>query len=167
MPKKLISDIVLRNVLPKDDEQLTSEILAEVLVVRLGLKRKKSAANHAKLLIELLKLKKKGIPVDIDEISKILGVSVSQTYEEIRKWRTLGILEFVRIPRGDSFIKGYMLSSSTVNRLLDKVESSLNSFLRKTRRIAKDFDDLFMLEIVRSQNPKTGKDISKDIDSKG
>lgn len=156
IPKKIMSDIVLKNVSPKDDEQLTSEILAEILVTRLGLKRKKSVANHAKLLLELLKLKKKGVPVDIGEISRILGVSVSQTYEEIRKWRTLGILEFVSIPRGDSFIKGYMLSSTTVNRLIDRVESSISSFLRKTKRIAKDFDDIFMLEFVRSQNKQSG-----------
>ena len=156
IPKKIMSDIVLKNVSPKDDEQLTSEVLAEILVTRLGLKRKKSAANHAKLLLELLKLKKKGVPIDIDEISRILGVSVSQTYEEIRKWRTLGILEFVSIPRGDSFIKGYMLSATTVNRLVDKVESSISSFLRKTKRIAKDFDDIFMLEFVRSQNKQSG-----------
>ncbi len=141
----------MKNIEPKDDEQPTSESIANVLVSRLGLKRKKSVANHAKLLIELLKFKKKGIPVDIDEISRILGVSTSQTYEEIRKWRTLGLIELVKIPRGDSFIKGYMLTGSTVNRLIDKAESSVSSFMRKTKRIAKDFDDIFMLEFVRSQ----------------
>lgn len=152
MPKKNVSDIVLKNVVPNDEEQMTAEKLADIIVRRLGIKRKKSAANHGKLLLELLKYRKKSVPIDIEEISGILGVSISQTYEEIRKWRTLGILEFVRIPRGDSFIKGYMISGSTANRLLDKVESSLNSFIRKTRRIAKDFDDIFMLEFVRSQN---------------
>ena len=133
---------------------MTSKELADIIVKRLGLKRKKSIADHGKLLLELLNYRKKGVPVSIDEISSILGVSISQTYEEIRKWRTMGILEFVKIPRGDSFIKGYMLSGSTSNRLLDKVESSINSFMRKTRRIAKDFDDIFMLEFVRSQNPE-------------
>jgi len=154
LPKKNISDIVLKNVFPTDDRQMTSKELADIIVKRLGLKRKKSIADHGKLLLELLNYRKKGVPVSIDEISSILGVSISQTYEEIRKWRTMGILEFVKIPRGDSFIKGYMLSGSTSNRLLDKVESSINSFMRKTRRIAKDFDDIFMLEFVRSQNPE-------------
>ena len=103
------------------------------------------------LLIELLKFRKDNIPIQIEQVAQILGVSVSQAYEEIRKWRTLGLIEFVKIPKGNDFIKGYIISASTVNRLVDKVESSINSFLRSTRRIAKDLDDIFMLEIVRKE----------------
>jgi predicted transcriptional regulator len=102
--------------------------------------------------LELLNFKKENIPVRIEEISQFLGVSISQAYEEIRKWRTLGLLEFVKMqkPTGD-FEKGYMLSANTVNRLIDKVESSVAAFLRETRRLAKDFDDIFMLEFVRKE----------------
>jgi hypothetical protein len=57
----------------------------------------------------------------------------------------------VKIPAGGGFLKGYMLTGQTVNRLLDKAEASAKSFFRKTRRIAKDFDDLLMLEMARSE----------------
>ena len=46
-----------------------------------------------------------------------------------------------------------MLTGNTVNRLLDKAESATKSFFRKTRRIAKDFDDLLMLEMARAGKP--------------
>ena len=152
MPKKRLSDIVLQRISPPDHKlDLSAEDLSDVLVRRLGLKRKESRANHAKLLLEMLKYKKENVPLDIDQISKILSVSQSQTYEELRKWRTLGIVEFVRMPAQSGFIKGYMLTSNTVNKLLDRVESSTKSFFRKTRRIAKDFDDLLMLEMARKQ----------------
>ncbi len=153
MPKKKMSDIVFQRVSPPDYKQdLTIDDLSVVLVRRIGLKRKESKANHSFLLRELIKFKKDGVPITIEKISEILGVSQSQTYEEIRKWRTLGLLEFVRqqTDAGD-VIKGYMLSGTTTNRLMDRVESSFKSFMRNTRRIAKDFDDLLMLEIARSQ----------------
>ncbi len=153
MPKKKLSDMVFQRVEPPDykpDINITD--LSHVLVRRLGLKRKEGRANHEALLVELIKYRKEGVPLSIEKISGILGVSQSQTYEEIRKWRTLGIMEFVRqtTQSGDS-IKGYMLGSNTINRLMDKVESSFKSFMRNTRRIAKDFDDLHMLESARSQ----------------
>ena len=152
MAKKMYSDILLKPINPPDyKKDISLEEYAEIIVTRLGLKRKASKADHAKLLIELLKFKKDEIPIQIEQISQILGVSISQAYEEIRKWRTLGLLEFVKIKKGDSFIKGYILSANTVNRLIDRVESSLLSFVRSTRRIAKDFDDIFMLEFVRKE----------------
>lgn len=149
--KKKLSDIVFQRVVPPDHKaDLGVHDLSNVLVRRLGLKRKESRAKHHILLTEMLKYRKENIPLEIGKISQILEVSQSQTYEEIRKWRTLGLLEFVKIPSGMGFAKGYMLTAPTVNRLLDKVESSTKSFMRKTRRIAKDFDDLLMLEVARS-----------------
>src|SRR3989338_9625096 len=151
MPKKKLSDIVFQRISPPDGKMdLTVEDLADVLVRRLGLKRKESRAMHSKLLLELIKYKKESIPLSIEQISKILGVSQSQTYEELRKWRTMGLIEFVKIPAGAGFIKGYMLTGNTTNRLLDRVESTTKAFFRKTRRIAKDFDDLLMLEMARA-----------------
>ena len=148
--KKKLSDIVFQRISPPDHKlDLGPDDMSHVLVRRLGLKRKESRANHSKLLLDMLKYKKDNIPLTIDSISKILGVSQSQTYEEIRKWRTLGLVEFVKVPSGDSFAKGYILTAPTVNRLLDKVEASTKSFFRKTRRIAKDFDDLLMLASAR------------------
>ena len=152
MPKRKMSDIVFQRISPPDHKKtLSPEDMSNVLVRRLGLKRKESRAEHAKLLLELLKYRKDNIPLSIEKISAILSVSQSQTYEEIRKWRSLGLLEFVKIPAGESFVKGYMLTGQTVNRLLDKAESSTKSFFRKTRRIAKDFDDLLMLEMARAE----------------
>jgi len=149
--KKKLSDIVFQRVSPPDHKGvLTSEDLSHVLVRRLGLKRKESRAQHDKLLLELLKYRKDNIPMSIEQIAQVLSVSQSQTYEEIRKWRSLGLIEFVKIPAGDGFVKGYMLTGNTVNRMLDRVESSTKAFFRKTRRIAKDFDDLLMLEVTRS-----------------
>ena len=148
--KKKLSDIVFQRISPPDHKlDLGPDDMSHVLVRRLGLKRKESRANHAKLLLDMLKYKKDNIPLSIDDISKTLGVSQSQTYEEIRKWRTLGLIEFIKVPSGDGFAKGYILTASTVNRLLDKAEASTKSFFRKTRRIAKDFDDLLMLESAR------------------
>ncbi|MFH0836815.1 MAG: hypothetical protein V1870_01675 [Candidatus Aenigmatarchaeota archaeon] len=150
MPKKKLSDMVFQRIsVPDEKENLVPLDLANVLVRRIGLKRKESRADHAMLLIEMLKYKKENIPIAIEKIAQILGVSQSQTYEELRKWRTLGIIEFVKIPMGQGFVKGYMLSGTTVNRLIDKVEVSFKSFVRRTRRIAKDFDDLIGLEAVR------------------
>ncbi len=152
MPKRKLSDIVFQRISPPDTKtDLNVHDLSHVLVKRIGLKRKESRADHKKLLLEMLKFKKENIPLSIEQISGLLGVSQSQTYEELRKWRTLGILEFVKIPTGESFVKGYMLTGNTANRLLDHVESATKSFFRKTRRIAKDFDDLLMLEMARSQ----------------
>ncbi len=152
MPKRKMSDIVFQRISPPDHKKnLSPEDMSNVLVRRLGLKRKESRAEHAKLLLELLKYRKDNVPLSIEQISKTLSVSQSQTYEEIRKWRSLGLLEFVKIPVGEGFVKGYMLTGGTVNRLLDKAESSTKSFFRKTRRIAKDFDDLLMLEMARAQ----------------
>lgn len=155
MPKKKLSDMVFQRVGPPDHKaSLTIEDLSGVLVRRLGLKRKESRANHSKLLLEFIKFKKENIPLSISKMSAVLGVSQSQTYEEIRKWRSLGMVEFVRIPSGDGFIKGYMLTSNTANRLLDRVEAATKSFMRKTRRIAKDFDDLLMLGLARAEKPE-------------
>ncbi len=155
MPKKKLSDIVFQRIGPPDGKsELTAEDLADVLVRRLGLKRKESRANHSKLLLELIKFKKDNIPLPIEKISQTLAVSQSQTYEELRKWRTIGIIEFVKIPQGEGFVKGYMLTAPTVNRMLDRVESSTKSFFRKTRRIAKDFDDLLMLGMARRERGK-------------
>ena len=155
MPKKKLSDLVFQRIGPPDGKQdLTQEDLAHVLVRRLGLKRKESRANHSQLLLELIKYKKENIPLSIDKISKTLSVSQSQTYEELRKWRTLGLIEFVKIPQGEGFTKGYMLTAPTVNRMLDRVESSTKAFFRKTRRIAKDFDDLLMLGMARRERGK-------------
>lgn len=148
--KKKLSDMVFQRISPPDTKtNLTVDDLSDVLVKRLGLRRKESRSKHSKLLLELLRYKKDNIPVSIEKISQVLGVSQSQTYEELRKWRSLGLVEFVKIPSGNDYVKGYLLTSNTVNRLMDKVESSMKSFMRKTRRIAKDFDDLLMLEIAR------------------
>lgn len=152
MPKKKLSDIVFQRVSPPDHKtDLTASDLADVLVRRLGLKRKESRANHAKLLLEMIKYKKENVPLGIEQMAQILGVSASQTYEEIRKWRSIGLLEFVKIPTQTGFLKGYMLTSNTVNRLIDKAESAAKAFFRKTRRIAKDFDDLLMLDMARRE----------------
>jgi len=155
MPKKKLSDIVFQRIGPPDHKtSLTVEDLSDVLVRRLGLKRKESRSNHSKLLLEFIKFKKENIPLSIEKISQVLGVSQSQTYEEIRKWRSLGLVEFVKMPSGEDFIKGYMLTSNTANRLIDRVEAATKSFMRKTRRIAKDFDDLLMLGIARAERPE-------------
>lgn len=154
MPKKKLSDMVFQRIGPPDNKlNIGVDDLSAVLVRRLGLKRKESKAQHDKLLLEFLKLRKDNIPMPIEKISQILAVSQSQTYEELRKWRTLGLVEFVKIPAGNDFIKGYMITAPTVNRLIDRVESSAKGFMRKTRRIAKDFDDLLMLEVARAQKP--------------
>ena len=155
MPKKKLSDMVFMRIGPPDGKiNINAEDLSIVLVRRLGLKRKESKANHSGLLLEMLKYRKDNIPLSIEKISQILTVSQSQTYEEIRKWRSLGLLEFVKMPAGNDFIKGYMLTAPTVNRLLDRVESATKAFMRKTRRIAKDFDDLLMLEMARTMKPE-------------
>ncbi len=163
MPKKKLSDIVLHRISPPDfKDEVTVEDLAKVLVRRIGLQRKKSRADHARLLLELMKFKKENTPITIEKISDILGVSISQTYEEIRKWRSLGIIEFTKTEMGFDTIKGYMLSGPTVNRLLDHVESSLKSFVRETRRIAKDFDDNFMLSFARDEKENI-HDINEEL----
>jgi predicted transcriptional regulator len=157
MPKKKLSDMVFQRINPPDHKtSLSPDDLSDVIVRRIGLKRKESRARHDKLLLEMIKYRKENIPLSIEQISNILSVSQSQTYEELRKWRTLGMIEFVKIPSGVGFAKGYMLTNNTVNRLLDRVEASTKSFFRKTRRIAKDFDDLLMLEVVRSNKPVPG-----------
>jgi predicted transcriptional regulator len=160
--RKKHSDLVFQHINPPDHKtEVTVDDLAEVLVQRLGLKRKRSAAKHSTLLKELLKFKKEGVPISIEQISKILEVSQSQTYEELRKWRTLGLIEFVRQPSPDgAYIKGYMLSKKTVNRLLDRTESAFKSFMRETRRIAKDFDDVLGIASAREQKERMEKDES-------
>ncbi len=166
MPKRKLSDMVFQRVSPPDSKtSLSADDLSGVLVRRLGLKRKESRAKHDKLMLELLKFRKENLPVSIEKISQILEVSQSQTYEEIRKWRSLGLIEFVKIPAGDGFVKGYMLTGSTVNRLLDKAEASAKSFFRKTRRIAKDFDDLLMLEMAR--DARGGGEIVEEAEPEG
>ncbi|GEM_PF-1004616 len=161
MPKKKLSDMVFHRVSPPDDKpDISVNDLCNVMVRRLGLKRKESRADHAALLVGLIKYRKENIPVAIDKIAQLLSVSQSQAYEEIRKWRTLGLIEFVKIPQGAGFTKGYMLTGPTTNRLLDRVEASFKAFMRRTRRIAKDFDDMLMLEAARQgkdQGPGNGK----------
>lgn len=164
-----MSDMVFQRVSPPDNKMnLTIDDLAHVLVKRLGLKRKESRAQHAKLLLELLRYKKENIPLNIEQMSAILAVSQSQTYEELRKWRSIGLVEFVKIPAGNGFVKGYMISSNTVNRLMDRVEGSMKAFMRKTRRIAKDFDDLLMLGMARKgkDGQESEKDSSENIEKK-
>ena len=149
--KKKLSDMVFQQINPPDEKiELTLNDLSNVLVRRLGLKRKESKANHSNMLLEFIKYKKHNIPLPVEKISQILQVSQSQAYEEIRKWRSIGLVEFVKIPSGQDFSKGYMLTANTTNRLIDKVEQSIKSFIRKTRRIGKDLDDLLMLEFARS-----------------
>jgi predicted transcriptional regulator len=160
--KKKLSDMVFQQAQPPDHKSsLTVEDLSRVLVKRLGLKRKESRSSHEKLLLELLKYRKDNLPMTIDQISSILKVSQSQTYEEIRKWRSLGLVEFVKIPMGQGFTKGYILTANTVNRLMDRVESSIKAFMRQTRRISKDFDDLLMLESAR-RDLRTKEDTKKE-----
>ena len=163
--KKKLSDIVFQRISPPDHKAaLTSEDFSNVIVRRLGLKRKESKARHDKLLLEFIKYRKDNIPLGIDQISRVLQVSQSQTYEEIRKWRTLGLVEFVKIPAGNGFVKGYMLTGPTVNRLLDRVESSTKAFMRKTRRIAKDFDDLLMLGMARAERGSESQEKAEEAD---
>lgn len=153
--KKRLSDMVFQRISPPDEKKdLTINDLSNVIVRRIGLKRKESRADHATLLLELIKYRKDNIPIDIAKIAQILNVSQSQAYEELRKWRTMGLIDFVKIPSGAGFIKGYMITAPTLNRLLDRVESSVKGFMRKTRRIAKDLDDLLMLEIARAGKEK-------------
>lgn len=162
--KKKFSDIVFQRVSPPDHKPSVSvEDLSHVLVRRLGLKRKESRARHDKLLLEMIKMKKDNMPMTIEQISQVLGVSQSQTYEEMRKWRTLGLLEFVKLPAGGGYVKGYMLTGPTMNRMLDRVESSAKSFLRRTRRIAKDFDDLLMLEMARGERAEKGEKAAPQV----
>jgi len=169
--KKKTSDIVLKNINPPDYKTvLSSEDLAEIVVQRLGLQRKLSRAKHAKLLKFLLHARRNNTPLDIETIAKVLDVSVSQTYEEIRKWRTLNLLEFVRVPVKDSgqFMKGYMLAGSTVNQLVDRATSSINAFIRGTRRIAKDFDDYISAEVAREARPsKSAPKDSSEVPTTG
>ncbi len=157
MVKRKLSDIVFQRVSPPDQlDSVTAEHMADVWVRRLGLKRKESRANHAKLLLELLKYKKDDIPLSTEQISAVLGVSQSQTYEELRKWRSLGLVEFVKTPSGSA--KGHILTANTTNRLMDKVESSVKAFFRKTRRISKDFDDILTIGQARHTNDKETQD---------
>jgi predicted transcriptional regulator len=151
--KKKLSDMVFSRITPPDHlDSIGKEQMADVFVRRLGLIRKESKADHAALLLELLKFKKDNIPLSVEQISNVLGISQSQTYEELRKWRSLGLVEFVKIPSGADFSKGYLLSANTTNRLLDKVESSLKVFMRETRRIGKDFDDLMLIDRAKKDN---------------
>jgi len=150
---KKLADIVLKEVTPPDyKKSISVDDMAEVLVQRLGLQRKVSRANHANLLKFLLHSKRTSTPLTIETISTVLNVSVSQSYEEIRKWRTIGLLEFVKIPVKDvpdQHMKGYALAASTVNQLIDKAQSHINAHMRRTKRIAKDFDDQISAEIAR------------------
>jgi len=151
MSKKKLSDMVFQRIAPPDEKaNITTHDLCNVIVRRLGLKRKESRANHAMLLHEMVKYRRENMPVGIEKIAQMLGVSQSQAYEEVRKWRTLGMLDVFRVPQGAGEVKGYMLTGPTTNRLLDKVEASFKAFMRRTRRIAKDFDDMVGLEAARA-----------------
>ncbi len=113
--------------------------------------REVSVSMHSKLLKFLLHTRRNNTPLPIETMAKILEVSVSQTYEELRKWRTLGLLTFVKMPvQGtNEFMKGYVLDGATVNQLIDKAQAQINAFIRRTRRIAKDFDDQVSAEAAR------------------
>ena len=155
---KRMADVVLKEINPPDFKTtVSSDDLAEILVQRLGLQRKVSMAKHAKLLKFLLHSRRNNTPIPIETIAKVLEVSLSQTYEELRKWRTLGLLTFVKMPvQGtDEFMKGYVLDGSTVNQLIDKAQSQINAFIRRTKRIAKDFDDQISAEAARQALGKT------------
>ena len=149
---KKMADIVLKEINPPDYKAtLSSDDLAEILVQRLGVQRKVSMAKHAKLLKFLLHTRRNNTPLPIETMAKILEVSVSQSYEELRKWRTLGLITFVKMPvQGtDEFMKGYVLDGATVNQIIDKAQAQINAFIRRTRRIAKDFDDQISAEAAR------------------
>ena len=151
--KGKLADIVFKEVNPPDYKTaLSSSDLAEILVQRLGLQRKVSRARHAELLLYLLEKRKQDVPVTIEDISRVLKVSQSQAYEEIRKWRSLSLLELMRVPlkTGDGYMKGYVLPGATVNQLVEKAASSANAFIRRTKRIAKDFDDMMSSEAARA-----------------
>ncbi len=150
--KMKLSDIVLKNVNPPDYQtEVSTADLAEVLVRRLGLERKESAAHHAHLLKFLIDNRRMNTPVRIEQIANTLNVSTSQAYEEVRKWRTLNLVSQERVPTpSGETLKGYVLTGTTVNQLLDKANSSLQAFIRSTRRIAKDYDDQLAAEVARS-----------------
>jgi len=154
---KKMADVVLKEINPPDFKTtVSSDDLAEILVQRLGLQRKVSMAKHSKLLKFLLHSRRNNTPIPIETIAKVLEVSLSQTYEELRKWRTLGLLTFIKMPvQGtDEYMKGYILDGSTVNQLIDKAQSQINAHIRRTKRIAKDFDDQVSAEIARqAQSP--------------
>lgn len=166
MPAKKLSDMVFQRVNPPDyKKDVTLDDLADVLVRRLGFQRKKSIADHSKFLLTLLKYKKENIPLEVNEIAEIMGIKQSQAYEEIRKWRTLGVIEYVKMAEGDNYSKGYMLTGNTINRVMDKVESSFKSFMRETRRIAKDFDDIHMIDAARKEKQaQNSENTHKDND---
>ena len=150
---KKMADIVLKEINPPDYKtNLSSDDLAEILVQRLGVQRKVSMARHAKLLKFLLHSRRNNTPLPIETIAKILEVSLSQSYEELRKWRTLGLVTFVKMPvqgTTDQYMKGYVIDGATVNQLIDKAQSQINAFIRRTKRIAKDFDDQVSAEAAR------------------
>ncbi len=151
--KHQLIDIQLKNIQPPDYKAAVSSAdLADVLVRRLGLQRKSSQAKHAALLLWLLQRQREQVPVSIEQMAKVLGVSVSQAYEEVKKWRSIALLEVAKVPVRDSseLLKGYLLAGGTVNQLLDKVQSSANAFIRATRRIAKDLDDQLAAEVARA-----------------
>ena len=151
--KRQLNDILLKNVQPPDYKtSISSADLADVLVRRLGLQRKSSHAKHAELLLWLLQRCKEQVPVTMEQMARVLGVSVSQAYEELKKWRSLSLLEVAKVPvRGSSeLMKGYLLAGGTINQLLDRVQSSANAFIRATRRIAKDLDDQLSAEVARA-----------------
>ena len=141
-------EIVLRDVESPGD----AEGMASAFVARLGFSRRKSSAKHEKLLMELMKMRKKNIPLSIDEIARIMGVSKQQAYHELKKWKDLGLVESVKIPAGDSYMKGYMLSAPTLNRAVDKLEYRLKAFVRKTRMMAKELDDFLAVSNIHDKN---------------
>ncbi len=138
-------DVLLRDVEPGEG----LEGLAKAVVEMLGLERKAGSARHEQLLLEFLRMRKKEIPLTIEEIARTLGVSVPQAYHEMRKWKTLGIVDNVRVPAGDGYLKGFMLSASTLNRAMDRVEYRVRALLRKVRRVAKELDDMLAAENFR------------------
>ncbi len=145
-------DMVFRDADPPEGYGVRE--LADTIVFRIGVKRKKSMADHGKLLLEMLRYRKSMLPIDVDEIAKILGVSKPQAYDEIKKWKDLGLVEVVSVPYADSHIRGYMLTAHTINKLIDRIESRARSFIKKTRRLAKELDDYLAVENLKERSEK-------------
>lgn len=142
MPKRNLSDIVLQQIkAPEYIEDFSIDKLADILIRRLGIKRKESKANHKKFFLELLKER---YPIPFIDVSRILGVSQSQTYEELRKWRTLGLVKFSNVvDENGNKRKGYALVTNDMKKLIDIVRDVLNKFMNETEEIALNFEKLY------------------------
>ena len=135
MPKRNVSDIMFQQIkAPKYKEDMSVDVLGDILIKRLGLKRRESKAKHKELLKKLIDSEK---PLSFEDVKETLGVSQAQTYEELRKWRTIGILKFVY--HGD---RGYVLVSKNMAELIEKVRKEINTFLDETKNIAVLYEEM-------------------------